>query len=199
MSVCKGRCKFNRNVRNGKKHVRIFPAGGDPLILPRKISFRDSVKKDVLFAEKVVPCYRCKTRYMLGKNYPVASPTPDDPAMSFSEQSDAPLVNQTSLESETNIELCPSGKSQQDTSTLSEVIPSQGNSLGSQIQIYLCRKANFQMEQILQMRLCQKIFLKISKQNLMRNLFLIQPLIRHGGTIQTYAQLCRENLVSKMN
>ena len=190
MSVCKGRCKFNRNVRNGKKHVRIFPAGGDPLILPRKISFPDSVKKDVLSAEKVVPCYRCKTRHMLGENCPVASSTLDDPAMSFSVQSDA-LVNQTSLESETNVELCPSGKSQQDTSTLSEVIPSQGNSLGSQIQIYLCRKANFQMEQILQMRLCQKIFLKISKQNLMRNLFLIQPLIRHGGIIQTYAQLCR--------
>ena len=36
VSVFKGRHKFNRKLRNGKTHVRIFPAGGDPAVLPRK-------------------------------------------------------------------------------------------------------------------------------------------------------------------
>ena len=40
--------------------------------------------------EKVVLCYRCKTRHMLGMNCPVATPTPEDSGMSFSEQNGAP-------------------------------------------------------------------------------------------------------------
>ena len=64
--VFKERHKFNRKIRNGKRHVRIFPAGGDPTILPRKIYFHGRVKRDVLFAEKVMLCYRCKTWHMLG-------------------------------------------------------------------------------------------------------------------------------------
>ena len=32
----KGRHKFNRKIRDGKRHVKIFPAGEDPAILPRK-------------------------------------------------------------------------------------------------------------------------------------------------------------------
>ena len=39
VSVFKGRHKFNRNIRNGKIHVRIFPTGGDQTILKRKIYF----------------------------------------------------------------------------------------------------------------------------------------------------------------
>ena len=57
------------------KDVRIFPVGGDPAILPRKISFHVNIQRDVLFAEKVVLCYRCKTRHMFGKNCPVLTPT----------------------------------------------------------------------------------------------------------------------------
>ena len=91
VSVLKGRHKFNKSIRNGKRHVNIFPARRDPAILPRKISFHGSIKRDVLFAEKVVSCYRCKTRHMLGKNCPVASPTLKDSAMSFSEKSDTPV------------------------------------------------------------------------------------------------------------
>ena len=34
VSVFKGRHKFNRHIRNGKRHVKIFPAGGDPTGLP---------------------------------------------------------------------------------------------------------------------------------------------------------------------
>ena len=86
VSVFKGRHNFNRNIRNGKRHVRIFPAGGDPMVLPRKISFHGGIKRDVLFTEKVVLCYRCKTRHMLGENCPVVSPTPEDSSMSYSEQ-----------------------------------------------------------------------------------------------------------------
>ena len=88
VSVFKGRHKFNRKLRNGKRHVRIFPAGGDPAVLPRKISFFGGARKDVLFVEKVVRCYRCKTRHMLGENCPVAMPTPEGSNMSHSEQSE---------------------------------------------------------------------------------------------------------------
>ena len=88
ISVFKGRHKFNKNIRNGKRHVKIFPAGEDPATLPRKITFHGSVKRDVLFAERVVRCYRCKTRHMLGENCPVATPSMEDSDMSLTEQSD---------------------------------------------------------------------------------------------------------------
>ena len=45
VSVFKGRHEFNRKIRNGKKQVKIFLAGGDPMILPRKISFHGSIQK----------------------------------------------------------------------------------------------------------------------------------------------------------
>ena len=83
ISVFKGRHKFNTDVRNGKRHVKIFPTGEDPAILPRKITFHGSIQRDVLFAEKVVLCYRCKTRHMLGENCPVATPTTEDSSMSL--------------------------------------------------------------------------------------------------------------------
>ena len=62
--------------------------GGDPAILPRRISFHGGVSRDVLFPEKVVLCYRCKTRHMLGENCPVATPTPEGSDMSCSEQNE---------------------------------------------------------------------------------------------------------------
>ena len=89
VAVFKGRHKFNTDVRNGKRHVKIFPAGEDPAILPRKITFHGRIQRDVLFAEKVVSCYRCKTRHMLGENCPVATPTTEDSSMPLAEQSDA--------------------------------------------------------------------------------------------------------------
>ena len=46
VSVFKGRHKYNRKIRNGKRHVEIFPAGGDPAILPRKISFHGRIQRD---------------------------------------------------------------------------------------------------------------------------------------------------------
>ena len=52
MSVFKGRHEFNSKIRNGKKQIIIFPAGRDPMILPRKISLHCSIQK-----EKVVLCY----------------------------------------------------------------------------------------------------------------------------------------------
>ena len=50
-SVFKGTHKFNKKIRNGKRHVKIFPAGEDPAILPRKISFHGKIQRNVLFAE----------------------------------------------------------------------------------------------------------------------------------------------------
>ena len=56
VAVFKGRHEFNRKIQNGKRQVEIFPAGEDPAILPRKISFHGRIQRDVLFAEKVVLC-----------------------------------------------------------------------------------------------------------------------------------------------
>ena len=56
VAVFKGRHEFNRKIQNGKRQVKIFPAGEDPAILPRKISFHGRIQRDVLFAEKVVLC-----------------------------------------------------------------------------------------------------------------------------------------------
>ena len=61
---------FNRNLRNGKRHVRIFPTGGDPRVLPRRITFLDGISRDVLYKEKIVDCYRCNTRHALGEGCP---------------------------------------------------------------------------------------------------------------------------------
>ena len=85
VSILKGRHDFNRKIRNGKRHVKIFPAGEDPAILPRKIYFHNGVRRDVFFTEKVVLCYKCKTRHMLGKNCPVVTPTPEGSDMSYNE------------------------------------------------------------------------------------------------------------------
>ena len=52
VSIFKVRHGFTRKIRNGKRHVKIFPAGEDPAIRPRKISFHDGVRRDVLFAER---------------------------------------------------------------------------------------------------------------------------------------------------
>ena len=52
----------------------------------RKISFHGNIQRDVLFAEKVVLCYRCKTRHMIGENCPVITPTQKDSSMSFTER-----------------------------------------------------------------------------------------------------------------
>ena len=73
-------------MQNGKKYVKIFPAGGDPAILPREIYFHVGIQRDVLFVEKVVLCYRCNDRHILGENCLVATSTPEESAMPFIEQ-----------------------------------------------------------------------------------------------------------------
>ena len=120
VAVFKGRHKFNSDVRNGKRHVKIFPAGEDPAILPRKISFHGRIQRDVLFAEKVVLCYRCKTRHMLGENCPVVTPTTEDSGMSLAEQSDATVGGAVSAQQESSVEIQPSAESQQASSPISE-------------------------------------------------------------------------------
>ena len=117
VSVFKGRHKFNRHIRNGKRHVRIFPARGDPTILPKKIAFYDNIQRDVLFAEKVVLCYRCKTRHMLGENCPVATPTNEDSGMSSNEQSDTLSQNQFLIQPDPSAEILPCTESLQQPST----------------------------------------------------------------------------------
>ena len=120
VAVFKGRHKFNSDVRNGKRHVKIFPAGKDPAILPRKISFHGRIQRDVLFAEKVVLCYRCKTRHMLGENCPVVTPTTEDSGMSLAEQSDATVGGTVPAQQESSVDIQPSAESQQASSPISE-------------------------------------------------------------------------------
>ena len=103
-----------------KRHVKIFPTGGDTAILPRKISFHGSIQRDVLFAEKVVLRYRYKTRHMLGENYPVATPTPEDSSMSFTEQNGTPPPNQSPAQPDPSEEIHPCGESPKKSSALSE-------------------------------------------------------------------------------
>ena len=120
ISVFKGRHKFNTDVRNGKRHVKIFPAGEDPAILPRKITFHGRIQRDVLFAEKVVLCYRCKTRHMLGENCPVATPTTEDSSMSLAEQSGATIEGAAPVQPESSVKTQPSAGSQQTSSPIQE-------------------------------------------------------------------------------
>ena len=118
ISVFKGRHKFNTDVRNGKRHVKIFPAGEDPAILPRKITFHGRIQRDVLFAEKVVLCYRCKTRHMLGENCPVATPTTEDCSMFLAEQSGATVGSAAPVQQESSVENQSSADSQQTSSPI---------------------------------------------------------------------------------
>ena len=120
ISVFKGRHKFNTDVRNGKRHVKIFPAGEDPAILPRKITFHGRIQRDVLFPEKVVLCYRCKTRHMLGENCPVATPTTEDSSMSLAEQSGATIEGAAPVQPESSVKTQPSAGSQQTSSPIQE-------------------------------------------------------------------------------
>ena len=83
-----GTHKFNRTLRNGKRHVRIFPCGGDPRTLPRRITFSDGVSRDVLYRGKIVNCYRCKTRHGLGEG--CAKVVGNDTGVPLPEQSSPP-------------------------------------------------------------------------------------------------------------
>ena len=107
VSIFKGRHRFNRSIKNGKRHVRIFPAGGDPALLPKKIYFHENIQRDALFTEKVVLRYRCKTRYMLGENCPAITPTQKDSSMSFTEQSGTLSQNQNPIQPDPSAEILP--------------------------------------------------------------------------------------------
>ena len=120
MFIFKSRHDFNRKIRNGKRHLKIFPAGGDPAILPRKITFHGGIRRDVLFAEKVVLCYRCKTRHMLGENCPVVSPTPEGSDMSNIEQSEARRDSLAPEKHDSSVETQSSAESQQELSPVEE-------------------------------------------------------------------------------
>ena len=120
VSVFKERHKFNTDIRNGKRHFKIFPAGEDPTILPRKISFHGRIQRDVLFAERVVLCYRCKTRQMLVQNCPVVTPTTKDFSMSLAEQSDIPGESAAPVQLESSVEKQPSTGSQRTSSPTQE-------------------------------------------------------------------------------
>ena len=58
--------------------------------------------------EKVVLCYRCKTRHMLGANCPVATTTTEDSGMSLNEQSDTPVENLAPAQPESSVKTQPS-------------------------------------------------------------------------------------------
>ena len=64
--------KFNRNIRNGKGHVQIFPTKGNPTMLPRKIVFHG-----VPFSQKRWCCaIGAKLDKYLARIVLIATPTP---------------------------------------------------------------------------------------------------------------------------
>ena len=91
-------------------------------MLPRKISFHGTIKRDVLLAKKVVLCYRCKTRDKLGENCPEASPTTEDSSMSLIEQSNTPKEDQAPVQPESSAEALLPAESQQTSSPTQEEV-----------------------------------------------------------------------------
>ena len=91
-------------------------------MLPRKIIFYDRITRSVLFVEKVVLCYICKTRHMLGENcLLITTPTQKNSGMSLIEQGDTShQVNQISVQPEPPAVIHPNSGSQLDTPTLTE-------------------------------------------------------------------------------
>ena len=55
-----GTHSFNNKIRNGKRHNIMFPSGGDPEILPKKITFIDNMSRDVLHEGQVFHNSLCK-------------------------------------------------------------------------------------------------------------------------------------------
>ena len=109
----------------GKKQVKIFPAGVNPMILPSKISFHGSIQK-----EKVVLRYKCKTRHMLCESCREVTPTPEDSVMAFIEQSGTPRQSPAPAEPESSVEICSSRKSQLKTSPPVEEAGRENFSIG---------------------------------------------------------------------
>ena len=66
------------------------------MTLSRKFTFYDGITRDILFMEKVVLCYKCKTRDILGENCLIATPTLEDSGFPLTEQCDPPQENQLS-------------------------------------------------------------------------------------------------------
>ena len=124
----KDRHGFNRKIRNGRRHVKIFPAGGDLIIPPRKISFYGSIQK-----EKGGAMPGAKLGPMLGENCPEATPTPEDSGVSFIEQSGTPRQNLAPAEAESSVQICPSGKSQLNSTPLVQETGGENFSMGGTI------------------------------------------------------------------
>ena len=90
------------------------------MMMMMKNFFHGSIQRDVLFAEKVVMCYSFKTWHMLGDNFPVATPIPEDSGISFTEQSGTPPPNQNPVQPDPSAKIHPCGESPQKSSALSE-------------------------------------------------------------------------------
>ena len=74
--VFKGRHKFNRFIKNVKKHVRIFPAGGGPAMLSRKISFHGNIQRNILSLKRWCCATGAKLVACFAKNCPVIKKIP---------------------------------------------------------------------------------------------------------------------------
>ena len=70
--------------------------------------------------EKVVLCYRCKTRIMLGENCNVVIPTTEDSGMYFTEQIGTPPPNQNPVQPDRSAEIHPCAVFPQKSSALSK-------------------------------------------------------------------------------
>ena len=67
---------------------------------------------------------------MPGENCPEATPTPEDSGVSFIEQSGTPRQNLAPAEAESSVQICPSGKSQLNSSPLMQEAGAENISMG---------------------------------------------------------------------
>ena len=70
---------------------------------------------------------------MPGENCPEATPTPEDSGVSFIEQSGTPRQNLAPAEAESSVQICPSGKSQLNSSPLMQEAGAENISMGGTI------------------------------------------------------------------
>ena len=73
---------------------------------------------------------RCQARHTLGETCLEATPTPEDSGVSFIEQSGTPRQNLAPAEAESSVQICPSGKSQLNSSPLVQEAGGENVSMG---------------------------------------------------------------------
>ena len=122
--VFNGRHGSNRKIKNGKKHLKIFPKGGDPIIPPREISFYGSIQK-----EKGVPC-QVQTSAHAWRELPWDYTHPRRWHVFHWAEWYSTGESIAPVEPDSSVEICPSGKSQLNSPLLLQEAGGENFSMG---------------------------------------------------------------------